>query len=124
VIVSCDSKLEAAGVIFLVDHMGASKIDRCTSIINFKDDLNINHKFNPDFYVTTSDDRRIIVEVKQVWRQSPNINKYNRFFEEKREALINFSSSKGLESLWLDFDYDPAFQKIYRKLLKSKGKLG
>lgn len=115
--IDCDSKLETAGVKYLVDVMGATSIERCRSILNYKDPEGNTHRFLPDFYARIGDER-YIVEVKQVWKKSAKINKYNRYFDEKRNALKDFAAAKGLKSLWLDFDYDPHFEKIYQKVLK------
>lgn len=121
VTIDCDSKLEAAGVNYLIDYAGASHIERCTSIINFKDRDGVNHKFLPDFFVIINDEK-YIVEVKQVYKKSTQINNYNRFFIEKRVALENFCMIKNLKSMWLDFDYDPRFGKLYKKFLQASSK--
>jgi hypothetical protein len=118
VTVDCDSKLETAAVMYLIDVMGATSITRGTAILHYYDQQGGHHRFLPDFYVRTEDDRWM-VEVKQVQSQSPKLGKYNRYFAEKREALIDFCERKGLQPLWLDFDHDPRFQKIYRKVISK-----
>lgn len=60
----CDSKLEIAGIIFMIENMGVKHIERFTSILNFKDCKGKNHNYNPDF-ICEYEGKTIIVEVKQ-----------------------------------------------------------
>lgn len=55
-----------------------------------------------------------VVEVKQIWNKSTKVNKYNRFFEEKRKAIADFCSKRNYDWIWLDFDYDSELKKIYK----------
>jgi hypothetical protein len=116
--IDCDSKLEAAAVQYLIDVKSASHIERCESIVNFYDKHGKHHRFLPDFFVRI-DYKSYIVEVKQVYRKSSYIGDYNQYFEEKKKALLKFCDEKNLEMLWLDFDYDKLFEKMYRKFLKE-----
>lgn len=116
--IDCDSKLEAAAVKYLIDVMNASSIDRCTSIVNYKDPEGKSRRFLPDFFVRI-EDKSYIVEVKQVYRKASSVNLYNRFFSEKQDALRNFCTEKHLGYIWLDFDFDKAFEKIYKKTLRE-----
>lgn len=117
--IDCDSKLECAAVIYLVEVLGAIDIVRGTSILHYYDADGGHHRFLPDFYVRTENDRWL-VEVKQVQKQSPKINLYNRYLPEKKQALADFCEQKALKSMWLDFDFDPRFRRIYRKLILAK----
>lgn len=116
--INCDSKLEAAAIIYLFEVLKASHIERFNSILSFKDAENCTHKFNPDFF-TIINNTPTIVEVKQLWKNSLKINNYNRYFLEKKEAIKFFATQKGYNWLWLDFDYDIKLKQIYRKLLKK-----
>lgn len=51
--VECDSKLEAAAVVYLVDRCGAKRVERFRSILTFRDTDGHVHRFNPDFFCTT-----------------------------------------------------------------------
>lgn len=118
VTIDCDSKLEAAAVIYLVDHLGADSVERCHSIINYYDQDGGHHRFLPDFYIRIGNDR-FIAEVKQVYRKASSINNYNRFFAEKRQALNEFANCKKMSSLWIDFDTAAELKKIYKDFLRG-----
>lgn len=114
--VECDSRLEEAGVIYLVDIFGAVKIERYRNLLNFYED-EVHRTFNPDFWVERKAEA-YIVEVKMLWSKE-NDHPYNRTIPLKKMVLENFAKSKGIGSIWLDFDYDKIFKKIYRDHLNS-----
>ena len=60
----CDSKLEIAGIIFMIENMCVKHIERFTSILNFKDCKGKTHSYNPDF-ICEYEGKTMIVEVKQ-----------------------------------------------------------
>lgn len=60
--IMCDSNLEKAAIIYLVDVFMADNIKRFKSLLSYYDG-DINRRFNPDFYVT-KDELVYIVEVK------------------------------------------------------------
>lgn len=115
IVVDCDSKLEAAAVIYLVDHCGAIDIERCTSILHYTGDDGVARRFLPDFYVRTATSR-VLVEVKSVYKKELTVNDYNQNFGPKRKSLVDFGNNKGLETMWLDTDFDPRFKTIYRRV--------
>lgn len=115
----CDSKLEAAGLIYLIDELKASKIERFKSILSFKDKDNVNHRFNPDLFAII-DNKPYIIEIKQLWKNSITDNNYNKFFEEKKKAIKLFAEERNYNWIWLDFNYDKKFKQIYNRLLRHK----
>jgi len=115
--IECDSKLEQAAIIYLVDTFKADKIYRFKSILNFWENNIIHKTFNPDFYVKKNNDI-FIVEVKMVW-QSNIDHPYNNNIPLKKKALKSFCDSKGYEMIWLDFNYDKKFMSLYRKMIRS-----
>jgi hypothetical protein len=117
VTIDCDSRLETAAVEYLVEYLGADSIERIKSILTYKDDDGVTRRYNPDFYVRIGD-RRLIVEVKQTPAKSSRHNSYNRFFPQKKQALDDFARSRGFESMWLDFEFDQRFRKIYYRIIK------
>jgi len=112
----CDSRLEQAAIIYLIDCFKADKIEKFKSIINFKEDTQ-NRRFNPDFFVI-KDDKVFIVEVKMTWIKNSKHN-YNRTIPLKKEALSIFCRNKGYEMIWLDFNYDKKFKEIYKNITKK-----
>lgn len=114
--IECDSVLEEAGVIYLKDIFEADSVERYRNLINYYDE-NIHKVYNPDFWVIKNKEV-YLVEVKMKWT-SNSTHFYNRTIPIKREALERFCRDKGYTSIWLDFDYDPLFQQIYREHLKT-----
>ena len=114
--IECDSRLEEAGIIYLVDILEATKIERYRNLLNFYEG-DVHRTFNPDFWVEKNSEA-FIVEVKMLWTEKSD-HPYNRTMPLKKIVLENFAKSKGITSIWLDFDYDEAFKKIYRDHLKS-----
>lgn len=115
--IETDSKLEKASIIYLKDYFNADKIERFKSIINFKID-NVNHCYNPDFYVVKNN-KIYIVEVKMKWSNSEHT--YYKTLLAKKEALSNYCKEKEFEMIWLDFDYDKKLKEIYKQFLHIKG---
>lgn len=108
-----DSNLEKAAVIYLVDIFGIEKIEKFKNIISFKEG-EYHRTFNPDFYVKKNG-QVYIVEVKMRWcNNSEHI--YNRNILLKKEALKTFCDKRNFNMIWLDFDYDIQFKKIYNNL--------
>jgi len=111
-----DSRLEQAAIVYLIDVFKAEKIEKYKNILNFWE--NNNHRtFNPDFYVK-KENEVYIVEVKMKWSNNSTHN-YNRTIPYKKEALQKYCDEKGYRMIWLDFDYDLEFYKIYQKLRKQ-----
>lgn len=118
----CDSKLEIAGIIFMIENMSVKHIERFTSILNFKDYKGKNHNYNPDF-ICEYEGKTMIVEVKQDDNKVTNgesFQKYKMFLNEKKEALKTFSESKNYKWLWLTPSYDIKFRRIYNKIISGK----
>ncbi len=114
--ISCDSKLEKAGIIYLIDIFKADKIERFKNILNFWE--NEKHRtFNPDL-VVIKNNKIYIAEIKMKWIGTSN-HTYNRTIPLKKEALRKFCENKNYEMIWLDFDYDDKFKLIYKNLLKK-----
>lgn len=115
--IMCDSKLEMAGIIYLVDIVKADEIENFNNILNFWEG-EAHRTYNPDFYVRKNN-KRIICEVKMPWsKQSDHI--YNRTIPLKKQVLKKYCDEKGFEMMWLDYDYDPRFKQIYNRLIKNK----
>lgn len=109
-----DSKLEKAGLIYLIDELKMQEIEKFTSILNFKEG-DVTRRFNPDFYCK-KDGKIYIVEVKMKWiKTSTHI--YNRTIPLKKEALKKFCVEREFEMIWLDFDYDTKLKKIYKTII-------
>lgn len=112
-----DSKLEKAGLIYLIDILKFENIEKFQSILTFKEG-EITRRFNPDFYCK-KDDKIFIVEVKMKWIKTSN-HIYNRTIPLKKEAIKKFCEERNYEMIWLDFDYDIEFKKIYKRVCSSK----
>lgn len=112
--IECDSKLEQAGIIYLLDIFWATKIERYKSILMFEDEFWVKRRFNPDFWVE-KEWEIYIVEVKMLWSQT-NEHIYNKYIPQKKKRLEEFCKEKWYRSLWLDFNYDSKFTKIYNSL--------
>ena len=90
----CDSKLEIAGIIFMIEHLGFKQIKRFKSILSFKDDEGKNHRYNPDFICYSSDDVTTIVEIKQDITKTSSgdvFDVYKAFLDKKKETLRIFA---------------------------------
>lgn len=118
----CDSKLEIAGVIFMIENMGVKQIERFTSILNFKDSKGKNHSYNPDF-ICEHEGKTMIVEVKQDDNKVTNgesFENYKKFLKEKKEILKIYAEDKGYKWLWLTPSYDIELRRIYRSIISGK----
>lgn len=113
-----DSNLERAGVIYIIDCLGASKIERFTNILSYRDSKNNIKYFNPDFYCKIGEDIYII-EVKMKWDGINNNHDYYSSIPYKKKALIQFCSNHNFKTIWLDYDYDKRLKLIYKKLRES-----
>lgn len=111
--IKCDSKLEKAAIIYLIDIFKATSIERFMSILNFWEGKQ-HRTFNPDFFVKKNNEV-YVVEVKMNWI-SNNEHDYNRTIPLKKIAIENFCKERKYNMLWLDFNYDDKFKKIYRQL--------
>ena len=108
-----DSKLEKAGIIYLIDEFKADSITRYNNILNYTEN-GYKKAFNPDFYVK-KDNQVYIVEVKMKWSEN-SIHHYNRTIPLKKEALMEYCSRNEFNMILLDFDYDLKFKQIYYSL--------
>lgn len=113
--IACDSKLEKAAIIWLVDYFHADSIEKFRNILNFHEN-GVHRTFNPDFYVKKNNEI-YIVEVKMKWIATSN-HPYNRTIPLKRNALNEFCTRNNYNMIWLDFDHDISFQHIYKNLNK------
>ncbi len=120
VTINCDSKLECAAVIYLSDIKCATRIEKFRGILSFKDEEEKTRKFNPDI-ICYIDGITHIVEVKQVWNTTCNINSYNKYFKEKKQALEDYCIVNNFNYIWLDFNYDQRLKEIYNKNKKLFG---
>lgn len=118
----CDSKLEIASVIFMIEKMGIKQIERFTSILNFKDKNNRTHRYNPDF-ICKSNGKTMIIEVKQDDEKitdDESFENYKKFLKEKKEILKIYAEDKGYKWLWLTPSYDIELRRIYRSIISGK----
>ncbi len=115
--IKCDSRLEKAAIIWLVDYFKVDKLERFHNILNFYED-GVHRTFNPDFYVKKNNEV-YIAEVKMKWITTSK-HPYNRTIPLKKKTLQNFCDEKGYKMIWLDFDYDPNLKMIYKQLHVSK----
>ena len=113
----CDSTLEEAAIIYLVEIIGIVKIERYRNILNYWEG-DSHRTFNPDFWVTYPEGDRGIVEVKMTWTVDDRSHIYNRVIPLKKAALDQFCKEKNLRFLWLDFEYDSRLKDIYRDLIR------
>jgi hypothetical protein len=113
----CDSALEEAGIMYLKDIMRVDVIERYRNLVNYHDEDGVHRCYNPDFWVIK--DRKIyLVEVKMKWSVTSD-HFYNKTIPIKKKALKEFCEEKNYECIWLDFDYDDRFKKIYDEHLRS-----
>jgi len=113
-IIMCDSKLEKAGIVWLIDYFKADKIERFKSILNFKDE-EITRRWNPDFFIKKGS-KRYIVEVKMPARKGKS--DYFETIEKKKKSLIEFCNQHKYGMIWMDFDNYPELRRIYKNILK------
>lgn len=115
--IKCDSKLEKAAIIYLVDYFKAEKIERYKNLINFNHN-NKKRTFNPDFFVIKNN-QIYIIEVKMKWSKTSK-HIYNYSIKEKKKALNKFCKKSNYKMIWLDFDYDKKFLEIYNNVGKAE----
>lgn len=118
----CDSLLEAAAIIWLINSMGASQINRSEIVLEFIASDNKVHRYNPDFLARIGEDIYII-EVKQDWDKTTKTNdwhRYSLFWDEKKKVLADYASEQGYKWLWLNPNYNKDFKKLYRKIQLDK----
>lgn len=122
----CDSKLEAASIIWLFEHFNALKISRCEDIIEYYDDNFKKHRYNPDFDVNLENED-YIVEVKQTkekMSKSSLWKNYHETLEIKQKVLKDYASDNNKKSLWLTPKYDIELARIYTKLTHPSNPYG
>jgi hypothetical protein len=112
--IDVDSNLEKAGIIYLLDVLGAKRIERYKNLINYWE-KEARRTFNPDFICEINSITHL-VEVKQKWIKTSD-HSYNRTIPYKKEALKNFCKDKGYKMLWLDFDSAPKMKEIYKQIM-------
>ena len=112
--VMVDSLLEKAGVIYMIDTLGATRVERYNNLINYRDGES-HRTFNPDF-ICMINNKTHIVEVKQLW-QGNQSHIYAKNIPLKREALKNYCDSKNFNMIWLDFNEAPDMRDIYIDVL-------
>jgi predicted nucleic acid-binding Zn-ribbon protein len=113
-----DSNLEKAGIVYLTDVLGAIKIERFYSILNFWEG-DAHRTFNPDFICRLKNGRTALVEVKQKWIQCSN-HDYNRTIPLKKKALEEYCKAYDFDMLWLDFDNAQEMKQIYKQILVER----
>lgn len=118
----CDSKLEIASIIFMIEFMGIKQIERFTSILNFKDNKDRTHRYNPDF-ICNSNGETMIIEVKQDTEKMTDdevFKNYKMFLKEKKETLEKFCNERNYKWLWLTPSYDIELRRLYNKIISGK----
>lgn len=118
----CDSKLEIASVIFMIENMKLKRIERFTSILNFKDKNGRTRRYNPDF-ICDSDGETMIIEVKQDTEKitgGEDFKNYKMFLTEKKETLEKFCNERNYKWLWLTPSYDIELRRLYRRIISGK----
>lgn len=118
----CDSKLEIASVIFMIENMRLKRIERFTSILNFKDKNGRTRRYNPDF-ICDSDGETMIIEVKQDTEKitdGEDFKNYKMFLTEKKETLEKFCNERNYKWLWLTPSYDIELRRLYRRIINGK----
>lgn len=116
---NCDSKLEAASVVWLFEHFNALKITRCKDVIEYRDNNSKKHRYNPDFNVELKDEN-YIVEVKQIKEKVSKSSSWKNYHDNlyiKQNVLIEYASKNNKKSLWLTPSYDIELARIYRKMI-------
>lgn len=118
VTINVDSKLEKAGIVYLIDILKATRIERFINILNYWEG-DIHRTYNPDFICQLETGESCIVEVKQRWTAKSN-HSYNRTIPFKKIALEKFCKDHNMLMLWMDFDTCPQLINIYKKILSTK----
>lgn len=119
--IDVDSNLEKAGIVYLIDVLEATRIERFYNILNFWEGES-HRTFNPDFICRLKNNRTALVEVKQKWIATSNHN-YNRTIPLKKKALEEYCKNCDYEMIWLDFDSTPEMNKIYKQILIERTKI-
>lgn len=115
--IDVDSNLEKAGIVYLIDELGATNIERYVNILNYWEG-DTHRTFNPDFICNIKNET-CIIEIKQLWLKN-SLHPYNRTIPLKRDALQKFCSDKKYHMLWIDFETTPLLKKIYKNILASR----
>ena len=114
----CDSKLEAASLIWLFEYFNALKITRCKDVIEYYDEKSKKHRYNPDFDVVLENEE-YIVEVKQSKGKISNSKiwkNYNSNLDIKEKVLNEYATSINKKALWLTPKYDVNLSRLYTKV--------
>jgi hypothetical protein len=119
-IIETDSNLEKAGVVYLIDVLNVSRIERFHSILNYWEGK-AHRTYNPDFICILEDGKSCVVEIKQPWTNKSN-HPYNRTIPIKKITLEKFCADKNMKMLWIDFNSCPQLKDIYKKILKENKK--
>jgi hypothetical protein len=117
VTLDCDSRLEEAAIIYLLDVEKVATVERYHNILNYWKG-GYHRTFNPDFWAI-KDNHPIIVEVKMRWNSNVQ-HTYNASIPYKKQALQSYAEKRGYSFIWLDFDYDKEFENIYRRHLSGE----
>ena len=116
---NCDSKLEAASIVWLFDYFNALKITRCEDVIEYRDGKSKKHRYNPDFNVELKDEK-YIVEVKQIKEKVSKSSSWKNYHDNlfiKQNILIEYATKNNKKSLWLTPSYHVELARIYRKMI-------
>lgn len=119
-VIETDSNLEKAGIVYLIDVLKATRIERFHNILNYWEG-EAHRTYNPDFICVLEDGSSCIVEVKQPWSNKSN-HSYNRTIPIKKVILERFCADKNMKMLWMDFNSCPQLKDIYKKILKDNKK--
>lgn len=115
--IEVDSNLEKAGIIYLIDKLNATSIERFKYILTYNDG-NKNKTYNPDFICFIKKQTHLI-EIKQRWTSKSN-HKYNINIPHKKKALEEYCIKNNYKCLWIDFDSVPELKSIYKQILKER----
>lgn len=118
----CDSKLEIASVIYMIEHLGAKNVERSCEVLYFTDKHNKIHRYNPDF-ICDINGKTTIIEIKQdinkVTKRESFTN-YRMFINDKKEALKKFAKEKDYDWMWITPNSSFDLRKLYRSILSGK----
>lgn len=118
----CDSLLEAAAIIWLIDKKNATSIKRSTTILEFVASDNKVHRYNPDL-IAEIDNETWVIEVKQDREKSATSKGWERyclFWDEKKKVLADYASENNYKWLWLNPQHDSEFKRLYRSVMLNK----
>lgn len=118
--INCDSILEQVAIRYLVDIFIADIIENFKTLLQFYNKEGKRIIFRPDFYVK-KDNIIYIVEVKMKWSDN-SPHDYNKYITEKKGTLKNYCEKKNFNMIWLDFEYDKTFYRMYEKELSDRKK--